>query len=82
MGLACLRRARGPRGRPRLPLGGDTRRDSRSVDRENLVTDASLGAALVMPRARPTATDTIRSREFTTQRGAAQFGSLSLAFRF
>lgn len=65
-----------------ISLDGNTWRNSRHVDREDFIADASLGAALVMPRARLTATYTIRSKEFTAQREAAQFGSLSLAFRF
>ncbi|MEN0072876.1 MAG: lipid A deacylase LpxR family protein [Paracraurococcus sp.] len=63
-------------------LDGNTWRDSRSVDKETVVADASLGAALIMPWARLTATYTLRSREFTAQREPAQFGSISLAFRF
>ena len=63
-------------------LDGNTWRDSRSVDREPLVGDASLGFVLIMPTARLTAAYTFRSREFTTQRETAQFGSLSLSFRF
>jgi len=65
-----------------ISLDGNTWRDSRSVDRETFIGDASLGAALVMARSRLTATSTIRSKEFTTQREQAQFGSISLAFRF
>jgi hypothetical protein len=52
------------------------------VDRETWVGDASAGAALFTPWGRLTATYTVRSNEFTTQREVAQFGSLSLAVRF
>jgi len=65
-----------------ISLDGNTWRDSRSVDREVLVGDASLGFALIFESARLTATYTIRSKEFETQREAAQFGSVSIAFRF
>lgn len=65
-----------------ISLDGNTWRDSRSVDREPFVGDASLGAAVMIARARLTATYTVRSREFDGQRDASQFGSLSLAFRF
>lgn len=65
-----------------ISLDGNTWRDSRSVDRETLVGDASAGLALIFESARLTATYTIRSKEFETQREAAQFGSISIAFRF
>ncbi|PWS35796.1 DUF2219 domain-containing protein [Falsiroseomonas bella] len=65
-----------------ISLDGNTWRDSRSVEREPLVGDASLGVALITPWARLTASYTIRSEEFTTQREPAQFGSISVAFRF
>lgn len=63
-------------------LDGNTWRDSRSVDKEAFVGDASAGVALIMPFARLTITYTARSREFETQRETAQFGSASLSFRF
>ncbi|WP_431267588.1 lipid A-modifier LpxR family protein [Dankookia sp. P2] len=63
-------------------LDGNTWRDSRHVDKEPVVADASLGAAMIMPWARLTMTYTLRTREFTAQRELAQFGSVSLAFRF
>jgi hypothetical protein len=65
-----------------ITLDGNTWRDSRSVEREVLVGDASIGFAVLMPGARLTASYTIRTQEFTTQREAASFGSLSLAVRF
>jgi len=46
------------------------------------VGDASAGFALIFETMRLTATYTIRSKEFETQREAAQFGSVSIAFRF
>jgi hypothetical protein len=63
-------------------LEGNTWRDSRGVDRETLVGDASLGAVLITPWARLTLTYTARTREFSTQRETAQFGSVSVTFRF
>ncbi|MCA3280004.1 MAG: lipid A deacylase LpxR family protein [Roseomonas sp.] len=65
-----------------ISLDGNTWRDSRSVDREVLVGDASAGLALIFGSARLTATYTIRSKEFEAQREASQFGSISIAFRF
>jgi hypothetical protein len=65
-----------------ITLDGNTWRDSRSVEREPLVGDASLGIAVLFPRARLTFTYTMRSKEFETQREGSQFGSLSLAVRF
>ena len=65
-----------------ISLDGNTWRYSRSVDREVLVGDASAGVALIFETMRLTATYTIRSKEFETQREAAQFGSVSIAFRF
>ncbi|MBP0466063.1 lipid A deacylase LpxR family protein [Roseomonas sp. PWR1] len=63
-------------------LDGNTWRDSRSVDREVFVGDASAGVAIIMPFARLTVTYTARSREFETQRNTAQYGSISLSFRY
>jgi lipid A 3-O-deacylase len=65
-----------------ISLDGNTWRESRSVDRETWVGDASAGVALFTPWGRVTAAYTARSKEFTTQREIAQFGSLSLAVRF
>lgn len=63
-------------------LDGNTWRDSRSVDKEVLVGDATAGIAIIMPFARLTIAYTARSREFDTQRNTAQYGSASLSFRF
>lgn len=63
-------------------LDGNTWRDSRSVDKETFVGDAIAGVAVIMPFARLTVSYTARSREFETQRETAQFGSVSLSFRF
>lgn len=63
-------------------LDGNTWRDSRSVDKEILVGDATAGIAIIMPFARLTIACTARSREFDTQRNTAQYGPASLSFRF
>jgi len=63
-------------------IEGNTWRESRGQDLEPLVGDASAGAVLVTPWARLTLTYTARSREFTTQRETAQFGSVSITMRF
>jgi lipid A 3-O-deacylase len=65
-----------------VTLDGNTWRDSRSVDREWLVGDASAGVAVMYGGWRLTATYTVRSHEFETQREAAQYGSFSIARRF
>jgi hypothetical protein len=65
-----------------ISLDGNTWRESRSVEREPVVGDASLGLAVITPWARLTATYTVRTEEFTTQRELSQFGSVSVAFRF
>lgn len=65
-----------------VTLDGNTWRESRSVEREPFVGDASLGFALIFESARLTATYTARSKEFETQREISQFGSLSFALRF
>jgi hypothetical protein len=65
-----------------ITLDGNSWRDSRSVDRQTLVGDASLGFAVFTPFGRITATYTVRTEEFEKQPQLAQFGSLSIAFRF
>jgi hypothetical protein len=62
-------------------LDGNTWRDSRSVDKEPLVGDASLGFTLVMPWARLSYTHKFRTREFEGG-DWVQFGSISLSVRF
>jgi lipid A 3-O-deacylase len=63
-------------------LDGNTWRESRSVDRKPLVADLTAGFAVILPTARLTFSYTYRTKEFDTQRDAAQFGSVSIAFRF
>jgi len=63
-------------------LDGNTWQDSRHVEKENFVGDLDYGAAVVWDRFRLTYTHTFRTREFETQRGADQFGAISLSFRY
>ncbi len=63
-------------------IEGNTWRESRGQDLEPVVGDASAGAVFVTPWARLTLAYTARSREFTTQRETAQFGSASITIRF
>lgn len=63
-------------------LDGNTFRDGPRVDREALVGEGAIGAVLVMPWARLSYTHAFRSREFAGQGRMAQYGSLSLSFRF
>jgi hypothetical protein len=63
-------------------LDGNSWQDSRSVDRETFVADLSAGFAIILPRARLTFSYTYRTKEFATERDDAQFGSVSIAFRF
>jgi hypothetical protein len=63
-------------------LDGNTWRDSRSVDRIPLVADVQAGLAVTWRGMRLAYTQIWRSREFKGQPEAAQFGSVSLSFRF
>lgn len=63
-------------------LDGNSFRDSRSVDKETLVGDLQLGAAIIFPVARIAYTHIIRSKEFETQEDIDQFGAISVSFRF
>lgn len=63
-------------------LDGNSWHGSRSVQRIPGVADASIGGVVMYGRARLTASYTLRSREFTNQIEAAQYGSLSLSVRF
>lgn len=63
-------------------LDGNTWRDSRSVDKEPLVADFTLGAAVVWPWGRLTYTHVFRTTEFKGQGETFQFGSVSLSMRF
>jgi lipid A 3-O-deacylase len=63
-------------------LDGNTWQDSRHVDKNILVGDLDYGAAVTWNRFRLAYTHVFRTREFKTQRGADQFGALSLSVRF
>ncbi len=63
-------------------LDGNTWRDGPRVDRIPLVGEGALGAVLIMPWARLSYTHTFRSREFQGQSRKAQYGSVTLSFRF
>jgi len=62
-----------------LFLDGNSFEDSRSVDKENFVGEVSFGGALDFERFRLSFVHVIRSREYRTQAGFDQFGTLSLA---
>jgi len=63
-------------------LDGNTFKDSRSVDKEPLVGDLQWGVTLTWQGARLSYTHVWRTREFTTQDGGDQFGSISLSMSF
>jgi hypothetical protein len=63
-------------------LDGNTFRDSRSVDKEPLVGDLQFGIVLAWRKARLSYTHVLRSREYETQQGDDNFGSVSLSVPF
>ncbi len=63
-------------------LDGNTFEDSRHVDKIPWVGDMQLGLAMAMDRWRLTFTHVFRTREFTTQQHADQFGAINLSIRF
>ena len=62
-----------------LLLDGNSFEDGRNVKKENFVGEASFGGALDFERFRLSFVHVIRSREYRTQPGFDQFGTLSLA---
>lgn len=62
-------------------LDGNTFRDSRSVERENLVGDIQFGVVVDWRSIRLSYTHVLRTREFRTQDGNDDFGALSIAFK-
>jgi lipid A 3-O-deacylase len=63
-------------------LDGNTWRDSRSVDKEVMVGEATAGLAVFTPVGRVTFSYAARTREFQNQQESAQFGSISLSVQF
>lgn len=63
-------------------LDGNTFKDSHSVDKENLVGSAQVGAALTMGDTRLSYTHVFMTREFETQEEDGQFGAVTLSHRF
>ena len=65
-----------------LFLDGNSFERSRSVDKLNLVGDLELGAAVTFRAFELSFTHVIRSREYSTQKAADQFGAVNLSVRF
>lgn len=63
-------------------LDGNTFQESRHVDKNIFVGDIEYGAAIAWDRFRLAYTHVFRTREFETQRGADQFGAVSLSVRY
>lgn len=65
-----------------LFLDGNTFRESRSVERENLVGDIQIGAVMDWRSVRFAYTHVWRTREFVGQFASQAFGSFSLEYRY
>ncbi|HEX4294434.1 MAG TPA: lipid A deacylase LpxR family protein [Rhizomicrobium sp.] len=65
-----------------LFLDGNSFEQSRSVDKLNLVGDLEMGAAVTFRAFELSFTHVIRSREYSTQKAADQFGAVNLSVRF
>lgn len=63
-------------------LDGNSFTTSRSVQRLPFVGDATIGAAITVEGMRLAFSHVFRTREYRTQPGGDQFGSVSLTFRF
>lgn len=63
-------------------LDGNTFRDSPSVDKEWAVGSLQLGGALTFGEARISYTHVFMTEEFKTQDKPAQFGAITLSYRF
>ena len=63
-------------------LEGNSFRKSANVEPHRVVADANLGIAVQFGNTELSYTHVFRSPEFQGQRGIAQFGSLSLSYRF
>ncbi|MFH1804284.1 MAG: lipid A deacylase LpxR family protein [Pseudomonadota bacterium] len=65
-----------------ITLDGNTFADSASIDKEPLVGDLQIGAALIIGQTRLSYTHVYRTREFEGQGSGDQFGAISLSMRF
>lgn len=63
-------------------LDGNTFRESHHVEKENFVGGLQAGVAFTFDNVRLSYTHVLYSQEFKTQDEAAQFGVISLSFRF
>jgi lipid A 3-O-deacylase len=63
-------------------LDGNTFVDSPRVTRDILVGDAQFGFAIHRNKWRFAFSNVVRTREFTTQKGLSQFGSLNISYYF
>jgi lipid A 3-O-deacylase len=63
-------------------LDGNIFRSSHHVDKENLVGDFKIGAALVLKRVELGYTYVMRSKEYSVQQQRDAFGSLSMKIKF
>jgi lipid A 3-O-deacylase len=63
-------------------LDGNSFAKSLSVKKETLVADFQVGAAIIVYGVRITASEVIRTKEFVSQHGDDQFGSISLSTNF
>ncbi len=65
-----------------LFLDGNSFEDSRSVSKMNLVGDLELGAAVTFRAFQLSFTHVFRTKEYSTQPAADQFGAVNLSVRF
>lgn len=65
-----------------LFLDGNTWRDSRSVTREDVVSDLQVGLVVDWHSVRVSYTHVLRTREFTTQQEDDDFGALSVSVKY
>ena len=63
-------------------LDGNSFSDSAHVKKEILVSSLQLGAAITYRQMRLSYTQVFMSKEYTTQQHSAEFGALSLSYRF
>jgi hypothetical protein len=63
-------------------LDGNTFQDSAHVHKENFVSSLQVGAAMTYGAARLSYTQVFMSKEYKTQQHSAEFGVLTLSYRF